>query len=95
MEHTVVDEQNIINAICIDVANKYRVMPEDVEAELMYEDDKGFSAEAWANGRHFPYSEAGLVGAIRQWLADEFGEDPYALSVRLELNDEGIAAIVS
>lgn len=45
METLKLSEQEIINAVCVYVAAKANVRPEDVITELLYDDDTGFGAE--------------------------------------------------
>ncbi len=47
MEKLIIPEQDIINAICVYISRKKQIKPEEVVVELMYDDDYGFSAEAY------------------------------------------------
>ncbi|MFT4414691.1 YxcD family protein [Fredinandcohnia humi] len=92
MEKLILSEQEIINAICVYVGLKKQVKPEEVEVELMYDDDYGFSAEAYVNGRQQVLIMANMIEAIRLWLAEFLNRDPYA-AIKLILDDEdGIIA---
>ena len=51
MERLRIPEQDIINAVCVYIARKKQVEPNAVEVELMYDDDYGFSAETFVDGR--------------------------------------------
>ena len=42
MERLKISEQDIINAVCVYIARKNKVQPNEVEVELMYDDDYGF-----------------------------------------------------
>lgn len=44
METVKISEQELINALCVYIAEKRQVGPEEVSVELMYDDDYGFSA---------------------------------------------------
>ncbi|EIJ82282.1 hypothetical protein PB1_05110 [Bacillus methanolicus PB1] len=48
----IITEQDIINAVCIYIAEKKQIKPQEVEVELMYDDDYGFSAEVYVAGRN-------------------------------------------
>jgi hypothetical protein len=62
--------------------------------ELMYDDDYGFSAEAYVNDRKQVLITANIIEALRLWLDEFLNEDPYA-GIELVLDDEeGIIAIV-
>lgn len=94
MEKLIIPEQDIINALCVYTAHNKQIAPEEVEAELMYDDDTGFSAEVyWANRKQV-YIMVNLIEALRMWLKEYLNQDPF-LGIKLELDDEqGIIAIV-
>lgn len=86
-------EQDIVNALCLHIAAKKQLDPYDVEVELMYDDEYGFSAEAHASGRTQILIESNLIEAIRYWLQHQMNRDPYAAALQLELDEqEGIIA---
>lgn len=92
MEKLIISEQDVINAICVYVARKKQIKPEEVEVELMYDDDYGFSAEAYTDNRKQVLITANVIEALRLWLDEYLGRDPYA-PIKLELHDqEGIIA---
>ncbi|WP_342512018.1 YxcD family protein [Sporosarcina sp. FSL K6-1522] len=95
MEKLIIPEQDVINAICFYHARKKYVLPEQVEVELMYEDDRGFSAEAYVNGQQQFFDTADMIAALRLWLKEFLNEDPFAAAIKLVLDDEaGIIAEV-
>lgn len=95
MEQLVLSEQEIINAVCIYVARKKQVRPEDVLVELFYDDDYGFSAEAYVNDRKQVLVMSNLIEAIRILLEEYLNRDPYA-GIKLVLDDEeGIIAYIN
>ena len=88
-------EQDIINAICVYISRKKQVKPEEVEVELMYDDDYGFSAEVFVDGRKQVLITVNLIEALRLWLDEQLNQDPYA-GIELVLDDEqGIIAVIS
>lgn len=94
MEELILAEQDIINALCVYVAEKKQVKPQEIEVELMYDDDTGFSAEAFVAGRNQILITGNIIEALRMWLRDYLNRDPFA-GIKLELHDdEGIIAIV-
>jgi len=96
MEKLIISEQDIINALCIYSARKKQVRSEDVEVELMFDDEYGFSAESWVNGRNQILITANIIEALRLWLDEVLRIDPFAASIKLELSDEeGIIALIS
>lgn len=89
-----IDEQDIVNAICIYIADKKQVAPEEVEVELMYDDDYGFSAETYVNGRKQMLVKQNMIEALRMWLDQVLGRDPFS-GIELVLDDEeGIIALI-
>ncbi|RYL94793.1 DUF2653 family protein [Sporolactobacillus sp. THM7-4] len=88
MEEIIIPEQEIVNAICLFLSDRKDVSPENVEVELMYDDDYGFSAEAYVNGRKQILVESNIIEAVRYWLDTEMNVDPFAASLRLSLDDE-------
>lgn len=93
MEKLIIPEQDIINAICVYVARKKQVRPEEVEVELMYDDDYGFSAEAYVDDRKQVLITQNMIEALRLWLDEYLNMDPY-MGLKLVLDDEeGIIAI--
>lgn len=95
MAELVLAEQDIINATCIYIARKRQVKPEDVEVELMFDDDYGFSAEVFVNDRKQVLTHGNLIEALRLWLEEFLNRDPYA-GIQLVLDDdEGIIAMIN
>ncbi|MED5101665.1 YxcD family protein [Niallia sp. FSL K6-0212] len=93
MEKLIIPEQDIINAICVYVARKKQVRPEEVEVELMYDDDYGFSAEVYVHDRKQVLITQNMIEALRLWLDEYLNMDPY-MGLKLVLDDEeGIIAI--
>ena len=94
MARLVISEQDIINAVCIYVSQKKQVKPEDVEVELMFDDDYGFSAETYVDGRKQILIMANLIEALRVWL--EYKNDNPNAGIKLVVDDaEGIIAEVN
>lgn len=93
MEKLILSEQEIINAVCVYISRKKEVKPEEVEVELMYDDDYGFSAESYVYGRKQILIMQNIIEAIRLWIDEYRGLDPY-MGIKLVLDDEqGIIAI--
>lgn len=96
METVKLSEQDVVNAICLHVAHKRQVTPQEVEVELMWDEDYGFSAEVSVLGRTQVLIEANLIEAIRYWIEQGLARDPFSAGVRLELEDEeGIVAYLN
>ena len=95
METITFYEQDVINAICLHVASKKQVQPQEVEVELMWDEDYGFSAEVYTHGRKQVFIEINLIEAIRFYLDTQMRRNPYAAGIELVLDEEqGIMALV-
>lgn len=95
MEKLIISEQDIINALCVYISRKKDVKPEEVEVELIYDDDYGFSAEAYVNGRKQVLITVNMIEALRMWLEEFLNRDPYS-GIELVLDDEeGIIAVIN
>lgn len=93
METIKLTEQDIVNAICLYIADKKQVNPQDVEVELMWDEQYGFSAEVFALQRQQVLIEANMIEAIRFWLHDQMKKDPFGAALELMLSEEeGITA---
>ena len=95
MEKIIIPEQNIINAVCVYIGRKYNSAPEEVEVELMYDDESGFSAEAYVNGQTQTLTTLHLIEALRQTIKEFLNLDPNSTGIELILDDEeGIIAAI-
>ncbi|MCK6255534.1 YxcD family protein [Fictibacillus sp. KIGAM418] len=95
MEQIMLYEQDIINALCLFHAHKKEVEAEDVQVELLYDDDYGFSAEVHVAGRKQVLIEANLIEAIRFYLDNHMNINSISAGLELVLDDEeGIVAYV-
>ncbi|MFL0364364.1 YxcD family protein [Bacillus sp. PK3_68] len=95
MEQIKISEQDIINALCLYISDKKEVSPYEVDMELMFDDEYGFSAESHVAGRKQILATVSIIEAIRFWLDTELHVDPFAAGIELVLDDhEGIIAWV-
>jgi hypothetical protein len=96
MEKLKLSEQDIVNALCLYIADKKQLHPQEVGIELMWDEEYGFSAAAHENGRKQILVQANIIEAIRFWLRYEMQRDPFAASLELELDDEeGVIAFAT
>lgn len=92
----IINEQDIINAICLSQAYYKSIRPEDVIVELAYDDDTGFGAEVEVNGQIEILNTGAMIGALRVWIKDVLHGDPFSTGIELILDDEeGIIAKLS
>ncbi|MMZ42936.1 hypothetical protein D1872_44670 [compost metagenome] len=83
----------IVNAICLHMAERKGVRPTDVVVELSWEEDTGYTAEVHVQERSQYLVEANMIEAILRYLHSEYNIRAYREQVRLDL-DEEITAIV-
>jgi hypothetical protein len=90
-----VSEQDIVNALCLHISYKREITPQEVEIELLYDDDYGFSAEAYIKDRKQILITANIIEALRFWLETVMKIDPFSAALELVLDDdEGVIAYV-
>lgn len=83
----------IVNAICIHTAERKQIKPTDVQVELSWDEDTGYSAEIWAQGRSQFIVEANMIEAILRYVHQEYNIRAYREDVTLELDEEITATI--
>lgn len=94
MPTTVLSMDEIINAVCLHMAERKAVRVQEVQVELSWEEDTGYTAEVWIQGRSQYLVESNLIEAILRYMHSEYGIRAYREDLRLEL-DEEITAIVN
>ncbi|GGF80583.1 hypothetical protein GCM10010912_27150 [Paenibacillus albidus] len=94
MPATILSMDEIINAICLHMAERKAVRVADVQVELSWEEDTGYTAEVWIQGRSQYLVESNMIEAVLRYVHSEYGIRAYREDVRLEL-DEEITAIVN
>ncbi|MGN7760497.1 YxcD family protein [Paenibacillus sp. 22594] len=94
MGTTILSMDEIINAICMHMAERKSVRVQDVQVELSWEEDTGYTAEVWVGGRSQFLVESNMIEAILRYTHSEYGIRAYREDVRLELDDE-ITAVVN
>ncbi|WP_159883352.1 YxcD family protein [Paenibacillus puerhi] len=86
-------EQDIINAVCLNIADRKQIQPTQVEVEMMWDEDHGFSAEVHAEGRSQVLIAANLLEAIERFLYTQQNMRVFRDQIRLELEDEIVAYV--
>ncbi|WP_429370788.1 YxcD family protein [Paenibacillus sp. DS2015] len=89
----VLSMDEIINAICLHMAERKAVRPTDVTVELSWDEEDGYTAEVWVQGRNQFLVESNMIEAILRYLQSEYQVRAYREQVTLDL-DEEITAIV-
>jgi hypothetical protein len=86
-------EQEVINAVCLNMSERKQLQPSDIEVELMWDEDTGFSAEVFAQGRNQILIQANLLEAIEQYLYNQYSMRVFRDQIQLKLEEEIIADI--
>lgn len=93
INHMVLSMDEIINAICLHTAERTGVRPTDVQVELSWDEEYGYTGEIWVNGRSRYIVELNIIEAIMQYVYREYGIRAFRDDITLDL-DEEITAII-
>lgn len=83
----------IINAICLHTADRTGVRVVEVQVELSWDEDTGYTGEVWVNGRSRYLVESNIMEAIMQYVYKEYGMRVFREDITLDLEEEIIAVI--
>jgi hypothetical protein len=86
-------EQEVINAVCLNMAERKQVKPTDVNVELMWDEDTGFSAEVFTNGRSQILIQGNILEAIEQYMYNQYDMRVFRDQIELRLDEEIVADI--
>ena len=78
----------IVNAICIHMAERKQVRPTDVLVELCWDEENGFTAEVTIQGRLQYLVEANMLEAIERYMFSEYNRRVYRDQFHLDVEDE-------
>ncbi|GGF89543.1 YxcD family protein [Paenibacillus abyssi] len=85
----------IINAICLHIADRKSVALTAVEAELAWDEQYGFTAEVWVHERSQYLVEANLLEAIEQYMFKQYQRRIFRSQIKLGLDDEDFWADIT
>ncbi|NGZ74458.1 DUF2653 family protein [Saccharibacillus alkalitolerans] len=83
----------IINAVCISIAERRQIRPTEVTVEMLWDEDLGYSAQITVQGRSWYINQGALIEAIIRYLDVEYRMRVFADQVTLDLTDEIIAHV--
>jgi hypothetical protein len=86
-------EQDVINAVCLNMAERKQMKPTDIDVELLWDEDTGFAAEVTAQGRSQILIQANLMEAIEQYMYTQYEMRVFRDQIELRLEDEIVADI--
>ncbi|MCR8842868.1 YxcD family protein [Paenibacillus sp. SC116] len=85
----------LVNAVCLNMAMRRQVQPSDVEVELCWDEEYGFTAQVWIQGRQQYLVEMNLLEAIEQYAHQHYGHRVFRSDIQLNVNDEEMWADVN
>ncbi len=81
-------QDEIVNAICLHMAERKQVRPGDVTVELLWDEETGFSSEVTVGGRSQYLVEANMLEAIERYLLTQYNIRAFRDQIRLDVEDE-------
>lgn len=89
----VLSMDEIINAVCLHMAERKQVSPTDISVELSWDEDTGYTAEVWVHGRSQYLVESNITEAILRYVHTEYQIRAYREDLTLHLDEEITAHI--
>jgi len=85
----------IVNAICLHMAERKQLQPNEIEVELSWDEELGFTAEVWVQGRSQYLVEANMLEAIERYMFTQYNQRIFRSQIQLVVGeDEMVADIV-
>lgn len=78
----------VVNAVCLHMADRRQVAPTDVEVQLAWDEEYGYTAEVWVKGRSQYLVEANLLEAIEQYMLRQYNMRVFRSQIQLGLDDQ-------
>lgn len=78
----------IINAICLNIADRRSVKPTDVEVELSWDEEYGYTAEIWVSGRSQYLIQSNILEALEQYFYTEYQTRVFRSDIILGVDEE-------
>lgn len=78
----------IINAICLHVSERRGIAPTEVEVQLSWDEEYGYTAEIWVAGRSQYLLQSNLLEAIEQYLLSQQNRRVFRSDITLGLDEE-------
>ncbi|MDF2721962.1 MAG: hypothetical protein K0Q59_1637 [Paenibacillus sp.] len=90
----ILDQREIINAICTHVSERKGIQPDQVEVGLEWNEELGFSAEITVDGRSHYMIEANMLEAIERYLHNTRNMIVYRSQLELDCDDDAMFCII-
>jgi len=78
----------IINAICVNIADRRGVKPNDVEVQLAWDEEYGYTAEIWVTGRSQYIIQSNILEALEQYFYSEYQMRVFRTDITLGIDEE-------
>lgn len=78
----------IINAVCLNMAERRGVSPTEVEVQLSWDEQYGFTAEVWVQGRSQYIVEANILEAIERYMYSQYQRRVFRSQITLDADEE-------
>jgi hypothetical protein len=70
------------------MADRRGVSPTDVEVQLSWEEEYGYTAEVWVNGRSQYIIEANILEAIEQYMFKQYNRRVFRSNITLDADED-------
>lgn len=90
MEKLTLQEDQLIDAVCLFHAKFKNVAPTDIEVELGFDDetDAGYTADAYIGDDVTHYATSHFIAAIRLYIDNQLNRDSMSARIELDIDDE-------
>ncbi|GMK41511.1 hypothetical protein PCCS19_45680 [Paenibacillus sp. CCS19] len=78
----------IINAVCLNIGRRKGISPTEVEVQLSWDEEYGFTAEVWVEGRSQYLVEANLLEAIERYMLEQYQMRVFRSQITLDADEE-------
>ncbi|WP_010273635.1 DUF2653 family protein [Paenibacillus senegalensis] len=89
----ILSEQEIMNAICLNMAERKQVQPTQVQVQLMWDEDLGYSAEVIVEGRNQYLIEGNMKEAVERYMLTEYGRRVFRSEIQFDITEEMICIV--
>lgn len=83
-----IETDEIINAVCYHTAQRRGIQPSEVEVQLSWDEEYGYTAEMWVQGRSQYLIEANLLEAIEQYMYNHRNVRAFRSDIKLGLDED-------
>lgn len=78
----------IINAVCLNMADRRGVQPNEVEVQLSWDEEYGYTAEVWVKGRSQYILQSNILEALEQYFFTEYKLRVFRQNITLGIDEE-------